>query len=127
MVVSDKLDEIFKLGFWITINWKEEFGIYYNANDVVPATAYSIRIMDCSYYTSKTNPYSFEKMIEVCCDMFFNWYNKNLSVINDFDKNYNKDSMSKLEDVCLGDVTKVVARELNLEDVLKVIIRHYPD
>lgn len=120
-MLSEKLDRIHELGFWISINWKEEFGIYYNANDVIPATAYSIRILDCSYYVSKTNPYTFEKMIEVCCDIFFNWYNNNLFTINQFDKNYNKDSMSKLEDVCLGEITKVVARELNLEDILKTV------
>lgn len=120
MVMSDRLNEIYKLGFWITINWNEEFGIYYNANDVIPATAYAITILDCSYYRSETNPYTFEKMIEICCDMFFNWYNKNLNYIRKFDENYNKDTMSKLEDVCLGDITKVVARELNLTDILNL-------
>jgi hypothetical protein len=58
-------------------------------------------------------------MIESCCDMFFNWYDKNLQVIKKFDDTYNKDSMFNLEDVCLGDVTKVVDRELNLTDILK--------
>lgn len=119
--MSDRLDEIYKLGFWITINWNEEFGIYYNANDVIPATAHALTILDCSYYKSKSNPYSFDQMIDVCCDMFFTWYNKNLNIIKDFDDNYNKDSMYKLEDVCLGDITKIVARELNLEDILKII------
>lgn len=120
-MISEKLDRIHELGFWITINWKEEFGIYYNANDVIPATAYAVRILDCSFYASKTNPYTFEKMVDICCDIFFNWYNNNLFTINEFDKNYNKDSMSTLEDVCMGDITKVVARELNLEDILKII------
>lgn len=119
MTTFEKLDEISKLGFWITINWKEEFSVFYNANDVVPATAYAIRILECSYYTSKTNSYTFEKFIEVCCDMFFNWYNKNLKVLKEFDDRYNKDSMSELEDTCLGDITKVVGRELNLIDILK--------
>lgn len=119
MTIFEKLDEISKLGFWITINWKEEFSIFYNANDVVPTTAYAIRILECSYYTSKRNTYTFEKFIEVCCDMFFVWYNKNLKVIKEFDDRYNKDSMSKLEDICLGDITKVVCRELNLIDILK--------
>ena len=121
MSTFEKLDDISNLGFWISINWKEEFSIYYNANDVVPSTDYAIRILECSYYTSKTNPYTFEKMIEVCCDMFFYWYNKNLKTIKEFDALYNKDCMSKLEDVCLGDITKVVARELNLEDILKLV------
>ena len=33
MTVSEHLDKIFQLGFWITINWNEDFNITYNAND----------------------------------------------------------------------------------------------
>lgn len=121
MIISEKLDEIYKLGFWVNLNWNEEFNICYNANDITPGTGNVILILECSYYRSKINPYTFEKMIEVCCDMFFNWYNKNLDVIKDFDDQYDKESMYRLEDVCLGDITKVVDRELNIEDILKLI------
>ena len=95
--------------------------ICYNVYDITPGTGNVILILECSYYRSKINPYTFEKMIEVCCDMFFNWYNKNLDVIKDFDDQYDKESMYRLEDVCLGDITKVVDRELNIEDILKLI------
>lgn len=121
MIISEKLDEIYKLGFCVNLNWNEEFNICYNANDIIPGTGYVVLILECSYYKSKINPYTFEKMIEVCCDMFFNWYNKNLDVIKDFDDQYDKESMYRLEDVCLGDITKVVDRELNIEDILKLI------
>lgn len=117
----ENLDRIHKLGFWITLNWNEEFEIYYNANDVLPATAYAVCVLRCSYYRSETNPYTFEEMIEVCCDIFYSWYNKNLKAIKNFDNLYDQDSLSKLEDVCMGDVTKSVARELNLNDILGMI------
>lgn len=121
MSTSEHLDKIFQLGFWITINWNEDFIITYNANDVLPATAYAVTILSCSYYKSKTNPYTFEELIEVCCDFFYSWYNKNLNTIKDFDNIYDQNSLLKLEDVCLGDVTKRVARELNLSDILSII------
>lgn len=120
MKTTEHLDRIFKLGFWITLNWNEDFEIYYNANDVVPATAYSICVLRCSYYKSESSTYTYEQMIEVCCDLFYSWYNKNLILIKDFDKSYDVKSMEKLEDKCLGEVTKTVARELNLTDLLTI-------
>jgi hypothetical protein len=118
--MSEDLDRIFKLGFWITLNWNEDFGIYYNANDIIPSTAYAVNIMNCNYYKSQSNPYTYEEMVEVCCDFFYTWYNKNLSIIKEFDNLYDQKSLSKLEDNCLGDVTKKVDRELNLTDILNL-------
>ena len=121
MTVSEHLDKIFQLGFWITINWNEDFNITYNANDIIPASAYAVGIMSCSYYKSQTDPYTFEEMIEVCCDFFYTWYNKNIKIIDEFDNIYDQDSLLKLENVCLGDITKNVARELNLSDILNIL------
>lgn len=120
MKISEHLDRISKLGFWITINWNEDFEIFYNANDVYPSTAYAISILKCSYYKSQINPYSFQEMIEVCCDLFYSWYNKNLELIKDFDIKQDNSSMETLEEHCLGEITKIVARELNLTDILKI-------
>lgn len=119
--MNEHLDRIFNLGFWITLNWNEDFTILYNANDIIPSTAYAVGIMNCSYYKSKSNPYTYDEMVEVCCDLFYSWYNKNLNVIKEFDNLYDQNSLSKLEDTCLGDVTKIVARELNLSDILQII------
>ena len=121
MTVSEHLDKIFQLGFWITINWNEDFNITYNANDIMPASAYAVGIMSCSYYKSQTDPYTFEEMIEVCCDFFYTWYNKNIKIIDEFDNIYDQESLLKLESVCLGDITKNVARELNLSDILNIL------
>ncbi len=124
MKTSSHLDRIFKLGFWIILNWNEDFEIYYNASDEVPATSYSICVLSCSYYKSESSPYTYEQMIEVCCDLFYSWYNKNLKAIKEFDKSYDQNSLHNLEDTCLGDVTKSVARELNLSDILDIFDKY---
>lgn len=121
MTTSDHLDKIFQLGFWLCINWNEDFNISYNTNDVIPATEYSVNILSCSYLKSETDPYTFEEMIEVCCDFFYTWYNKNIQIINEFDNFSDQNSLLKLEDVCLGNITKRVARELNLTDILNIL------
>jgi hypothetical protein len=117
--MDQHLDRIFKLGFWITLTWNEDFGIYYNANDIIPSSSYMVNIMNCSYCKSQINTHTYLEMVETCCDLFYEWYNKNLKVIQNFDNNYDQDSLSKLEDICLGDITKRVARELNLTDLLE--------
>lgn len=124
MKVSDHLDKISSLGFEITLDWNSEFGIYYNANDVMPASAYSVLILRCSYYKSKHSGYTFEEMIECCCDLFYGWYNKNINKIRDFDREYDVKHMEILEDCSLKDVTKLVARDLNLTDLLEMFDKH---
>jgi hypothetical protein len=118
--IEETLNRIFKLGFWISIEWNESFSIYYNANDVIPSTAYSVNILNCSYYKSQFNIYTYLVMVETCCDFFYEWYNKNLKIISKFDNESSQDALNKLEDVCLGDITKRVARELNLTDILNL-------
>lgn len=121
MTTSDHLDKIFQLGFWLCINWNEDFNISYNTNDVLPSTEYSVNILSCSYLKSETDPYTFEEMIEVCCDFFYTWYNKNIQIINELDSFSDQNSLLKLEDACLGNITKRVARELNLTDILNIL------
>ena len=123
MEVSKHLDKIKSMGFDISIDWNIEINIWYNANDIYPATAYSAEILHCSYYRSKEVEYSFEDMMECVCDMFYHWYNTNLSTINEFDEHYDPKALEKLENCCLGDVTKQVARDLGLNDILSMIER----
>ena len=42
MTVSEHLDKIFQLGFWITINWNEDFNITYNAWNIVTSFTHTI-------------------------------------------------------------------------------------
>lgn len=124
MKTSDNLDRIFKLGFWINIEWNEGISISYNANDVMPASAYFIDIISCRYYRSEETPYTFEDMMEVFCDFFYEWYNKNTDIIKEFDDKYDETSMSKLEESCYRDVTKRVVRELGINDVLGILEKY---
>lgn len=121
MKTSKHLDKIFELGFWIDIEWNGGIQISYNANDVYPATAHFIDIMSCRYYKSKDVEYSFEDMIENVCDYFYHWYNENLGVIREFDDHYDPKSLEKLEGTCPHDITKNVARDLGLSDILKMM------
>lgn len=119
MKISNHLDKLYELGFEITLDWKSEFCVYYNANDVIPP----ILILRCSYYKS-SSAYTFEDMIECCCDIFYNWYNKNIKIIKNFDVDYDKQTLDKLEDCSVGDVTKMVARDLNLTDLLDMFDKY---
>jgi len=119
MEIAEHFDHIMKLGFDISIEWNDSFGIYYCANDVYPASAYSIEVLLCRHYSDKN--YNFLVMLETCCDLFYDWYNKNLNKIKEFDTLYDVNSLGKLEDCCPGDVTIQVARDLNLTDLLKII------
>jgi hypothetical protein len=115
--MNEHLDRIFKLGFGISISWNEDIEIYYNANDVYPSTAYSLVILRCGYDCDNQS-FTFSDMLEACCDLFYGWYNNNLKIIKKFDKEYNPETMHILEDKCLGDVTKVVTRELNIGGII---------
>ena len=120
MKTSKHLDKIYSLGFLIDIEWNSSFGISYNANDVYPATSYFVDVLSCVYYKSK-DEYSFEDMIESACDIFYHWYNTNLSLITEFDEDYSPSVLEKLESTCPHDVTKQVARDLGLDDILKMM------
>lgn len=109
----EHFDKIHKLGFFIDIRWNEDISISYNG-----ATTYFFDILNCSY---DKGPYTFSDMIEVSCNLFYDWYNKNLDKIKYFDKENSPKSLSILEDSCLKDVSKQVSRELKLKEILDLI------
>ena len=117
MTINDHLNKIFSLGFYIELNWNETLSIYYNSsNEDDPECI--IDVLHCSYQKSNEVSYSYEDMVEVCCDFFYGWYNKNLNIIKQFDNLPDSESIDKLKDYVMKDVTKRVARELNLTDIL---------
>jgi hypothetical protein len=121
MKASDHLDKIFSLGFCIDIRWNDYIQISYNADDVFPNTSYIVDVLICRYFKSNDIEYSFEDMIIRCCDIFYQWYNDNIKFIREFDDHYDPKSLQKLEDSCLYDITKQVARDFGLDDILKII------
>jgi hypothetical protein len=111
----EHLDRIYSLGFEPILNWNNSFSIQYNVDNFLSG---ELRVMISFFETSYSNPYTYEEMVEVCCDIFYGWYNKNLQIIKDFENITDDKSYSKLVDSFMGDVTKIVARDLNLNDIL---------
>ena len=66
----------------------------------------------------KNNNISFEEMVEVSCDFFYSWYNKNLEILNKYESSNISDYLDKLKDSVLGDITESVYRDLNLDNIL---------
>jgi hypothetical protein len=113
--MTEHLDRIYSLGFKPILNWGESFYIDYPIDDILEG---DFRVLFSSYQESYSNPHTYEEMLEVCCDIFYGWYNKNLQIIKDFESITDDESFSKIQDCLMGDITKIVARDLNLNDIL---------
>ena len=95
-------DKIYKLGFLVIMDWNTCFSIDYILG-LEP-----INILVCTYDESNI---TYPEIIESCCDIFFEWYNKNSDKLDYL-------SSCDLDDVILGDITKRVRRNLNLDRLL---------
>jgi hypothetical protein len=101
---TEDFDRIHSLGFWITIDWNLCFTIDYMVEDE------QINILVCSYEEWSPN-IKFNEVVEMSCDIFYEWYNENK------DKIYNL-SQNDFDDIVLGNITKRVRRNLNLDKLL---------
>lgn len=120
--MNNHLDRIYSLGYQIEISWNNSMKIYtddYLIDMSINQSYYTLDVLYCFYY-NEYDVYKFEDMIEVCCDIFYDWYNKNLNKIKEFDKPSDIRDLEKLQDCCPGDVKKQVARELKLDKLLKI-------
>ena len=104
MKIED-FDRIHSLGFWITIDWNICFSI-----DYLPPDEESINILVCSYEEWSPN-IKFDDVIELSCDIFYEWYNDNKNKIDNLSQN-------DFDDIILGNITKRVRRNLNLDKLL---------
>lgn len=120
--MKEDLDRIHSLGFQIELSWNDSINIYYNANDVYPASAYFIDVLNFSYY--HVSGYEFQDMLKNCFDIFYEWYNKNLDIIKRFDKEGTPEALGKLEDSCPKNVAKQVARDLKLNGLLEMFEKY---
>lgn len=105
----DHLDRIDNLGFGVMLSWNRYFQITYD-DDI------TFDILTCHY--KKIDNISFEDIIEVSCDIFYSWYNKNLEILKKYESSNNSDYLDKLKDSTLGDITEIVYRDLNLDNIL---------
>ena len=101
---TEDFDRIHSLGFWIVIDWNLCFSIDYILDDE------QINILVCSYEEWSPN-IKFDDVIELSCDIFYEWYNENKDKIDGL-------SQSDLDDIVLGNITKRVRRNLNLDKLL---------
>ena len=100
----EDFDRIHSLGFWITIDWNLCFTIDYIVDDE------QINILVCSYEEWSPN-IKFDDVIELSCDIFYEWYNENKDKIDNLSSN-------DFDDIVLGNITKRVRRNLNLDKLL---------
>ncbi len=107
----EHLDRIEKLGFTINLNWNKTIDIIYDTERPL-----DFRILFCGY-DSFLEP-SFEDIVETTCDFFYMWYNKNLETLKDYEFDTTDSNFDKLIDTGLGDITKQVYRDFNLDNLL---------
>jgi hypothetical protein len=101
---TEDFDRIHSLGFWIVIDWNLCFSIDYIVDDE------QINILVCSYEEWSLN-IKFNDVIELSCDIFYEWYNENKDKIDNLSSN-------DFDDIILGNITKRVRRNLNLDKLL---------
>lgn len=114
MEVFNHFNKIQDLGFIVNIRWNQyiEIVLIYENSAVTLDTV----VLFCSYNDN------FEDIAELCCDLFYEWYNEHSEVIDAFDLAY--DLSEKIEnhdiikDITLGDVSLKVSREMNLDKLL---------
>ena len=104
---TEDFDRIQSLGFWITIDWNICFSIDYVLDEHVSE---QINILTCSYEEWSPN-IKFEDVMELSCDIFYEWYNSNIEKIENL-------SLNDFDDIVLGNITKRVRRNLNLDKLL---------
>jgi len=100
----EDFDRIHSLGFWITIDWNLCFTIDYIVDDE------QINILVCSYEEWSPS-IKFNDVVEMSCDIFYEWYNENKDKIDNLSQN-------DFDDIVLGNITKRVRRNLNLDKLL---------
>lgn len=107
----EHLDRIEKLGFNLNLNWNKSFEIIYDNESPL-----DLRVLYCSYDIFSDPNY--EDIIETACDFFYMWYNKNLETLKDYEIDSIDTNFDRLSDSCLGDITKQVYRDFNIDTLL---------
>jgi len=107
-MINEHLDRITKLGFEVEISWNSNFVIQYYNSDI-----------DLLILRAEFDPHhSFDEFMEMCIDMFYEWYNAHYKTLQLFELDDSDDLYDKLELSSLGSITTRVNRELNLDKLL---------
>ncbi len=111
-MIKTHLDKIVDLGFFVDIGWNSDFTIEFYDMDILVLKA---------IYESKDD---FEDFMEICIDMFYTWYNENYKLIEryeycqDEENEIQNEIQEKLEKGVLGNITKIVSRELSINKLI---------
>lgn len=100
-------DKIVELGFDVEINWNKSLTIYYYYGD-----------NELMILFSEYNIKSFDNFLELCIDFFYEWYNKNCKTLDKLELTSDIDYFDQIENSVLGNITKRLNRELNLDKLL---------
>ena len=110
-MINTHFDKIVELGFDIEISWNKSLTISYYYND--SAIFNNVMILYSDY-----NIKSFDNFMELCVDFFYEWYNKNFGILDKLESTNKIEYLDQLENSILGNITKRVNRELNLDKLL---------
>ncbi len=105
-----ELDRIYKMGFIVTLDWNMCVTIncpFYSSSQ----HGHECNVLVCQFDDFITN-ISYEDIIIMSCDIFYEWYNKYKSIIDDLE------DPSNFSDISLGNITKRVYRDLKLNKLL---------
>jgi hypothetical protein len=106
-MTSVHFDKITELGFYVEICWNKSLTISYHYGDN------EILILYSDY-----NIKSFENFLELCIDFFYEWYNKNYKILDKLELTSDIEYLDQIENSVLGNITKRLNRELNLDKLL---------
>lgn len=124
------LNRISKLGYECEIHWNTHIQIYFDFSKFSDKFLFdeTLSILSCMYDSQFSN-HNFEKYVEESAQLFYTWYNQNHTLVQkyienaEYPSNYSKSDKNthnreKLEKLCLGDITKKVTRQLQIDDVI---------
>ena len=106
----EELDRIHKMGFIVILDWNMcvtiNYPFYHGGN-----FGHDCNVLVCQYDDFIKN-ISFEEIIMMVCDIFYEWYNKYQTILDDM-----VDPI-RFSDISLGNITKHVYRDLKLNKLL---------
>ena len=112
----DHLDRIQKLGFTIELIWNQVISISLEGMDMNSHTQpFGVKILFCNF--TERPDLSFEEVVEISCDYFYSWYNKNLNKLRAFENLDTDENYQSICDSILGDITTQVYRDLSLDQL----------
>jgi hypothetical protein len=107
----EELDRINKMGFIVTLDWNMCVTINYPFYHTNSNFGHDCNVLVCQYDDFITN-ISFSEVIIMSCDIFYEWYNKYKTILDDM-----VDPIG-FSDISLGNITKRVYRDLKLDKLL---------